>query len=240
MFYLSYMGYELKKWMRDSFTSFLLLYPLIIGLMVRYAIPAADARTTLNLAMYHHVILATLALLVPRISGAIAAFSILDDRDDHILYSIKVAPLSLEFYIGLKLFLVFCLSFLGTMFVLWFSNITPLPTDVLIEIAFLSAFGSPLNALLINVVAKNKVEGFAAIKGLNSLVVFSIAALFFFDKKEFLFAFEPGFWPAKALSVVVVNRDIFQLSYRAYYLIGLAYAIMATIAVFLAFKKKVQ
>ena len=240
MFYLSYVGYELKKWMRDSLTSFMVFYPLLLGLVGRYVIPLADQRTHVNLEAYYHVILTALILFVSRISGSVAAFSILDDRDDNILYSVKVAPLSLEFFIGLKLLMVFVLSFAGAAFILWFSDLVTLPTGVLFAVAFLASMGCPLTTLVINCVASNKVEGFAAVKALNSLVLFAIASLFFWDKKEFLFAFEPGFWPAKALSTAIIGEEVMQLSYNSYYAIGLAYALLLNIGAYMAFKKRVH
>lgn len=66
-----------------------------------------------------------------------------------------------------------------------------------------------------------------------------LTALFMHGPKEFIFAFEPGFWPAKALSLAVLNRDAFQLSYQGYFWTGLVYAIALNIAVYLAFKKRV-
>ncbi len=238
--YLTYAGYEIRKWVRDPFSRFIMAYPPVFGIIIRYVIPFAEKQTGRSFAPYYPVILISLALVISRISGAIAAFSVLDDRDDNVLYAVKVAPLTLEFFIGLKMLLVFLFSFVGAILSVWIADLMPVSAAVMLEIAFLSAFSAPLIALLINCLASNKVEGFAAIKGLNGLVVVPIVSLFFLDKKEFLFAFEPGFWPAKAFQVALVNQDIFQLSYPAYYGIGLAYALLLNVVVYLAFKRKLE
>lgn len=239
-FYLTYAGYEIRKWLRDPFSRFIITYPVVLAAIIRFAIPFAEKQAGRSFAPFYHVILASLALIIPRISGAIVAFSILDDRDDNVLFAVKVAPLTFDFFIGLKMFVVFVFSFLGAMFAVWFAGLASVSLPVLIEISFLSAFGAPLIALLINCFASNKVEGFAGIKGFNGLVVVPIVSLFFFDKKEFLFAFEPGFWPGKAFSSALINPDIFQLSYSQYYLIGLVYAVTLNVVVYQAFKRKID
>lgn len=239
-FYLSYAGYELKKWLRDSLTAFVLTYPVLLGLAGRYLVPFAEKQAGFNLAPYYHVVLVFLGLMTAKIMGAVAAFSILDDRDDNILLSVKVAPLSLAYFIGLKLFMVYIASFFGTAFVLWFSNLVELSAGVIFGISFLAAIAGPITALLINVIASNKVEGFAGLKGMGILIVFPVVSLFFFDAKEFIFAFEPGFWPAKALSTAILGREAYQLGYNAYYFIGLVYAVTVLVVVYRAFQKKVQ
>lgn len=243
-FYLTYAGYEVRKWVRDPFARFIMAYPPVFGVIIRYVIPFAEKQAGRSFAPYYPVILISVALVISRISGAIAAFSILDDRDDNVLYAVQVAPLTLEFFIGLKMLLVFLFSFAGAILTVWIADLMPVSAAVMLEIGFLSAFSAPLIALLINCLASNKVEGFAAIKGLNGLVILPIVSLFFLDKKEFIFAFEPGFWPAKAFHVALVNQDVFlgtfQLSYAAYYGIGLVYALILNVATYLAFKRKLE
>ncbi|MEW6523865.1 MAG: ABC transporter permease [Bacillota bacterium] len=238
MLHLSYAGFELRKWWRDSMSRFMLLYPLLLGAVGRFIIPFAENQSGTTFALYYHVILATLALMVGRIGGAVVAFSILDDRDDNVLFSVQVAPLSVEFFIGLKLFLVFVLTWVGTAFVLWFANLVPLPAGVILGTSFLAAFGAPLAALLINCVSKNKVEGFAAMKSLGALLIFPVAALFFVDIKEFLFALDPAFWPAKALSTAILGEGIHQLGYTTYLALGLVYVAAATVLAYRVFKRR--
>lgn len=240
MFYLSYAGYEVKKWLRDPLARFMIIYPLLLGLVGRFVVPIINDQTLFDLSVYYHVILAFLVLIVPRVLGAIAAFSILDDREDNILYSVQVAPLSLAYFIGLKLVLIFVVGFAGAAFVLWFADLVPLSSGLIAGVSLLAALGGPLTALGINCVAGNKVEGFAAVKGLNTLLFFPIIGLFFFDWKEFLFAIEPGFWAAKALSTAILPPEVFQLSFAAYYTVGLLYALAAVAGAYAFFARKVQ
>lgn len=238
MFVLNYFKFELKKWLRDSFASFVMVYPLMMGAAGRYLVPLIERQMGSDLSAAYPIILVAISMISAKIAGAVVGFSLLDDRDDNILHTVKVAPLSLEVFIGLKLLLVYFLSVVGTIFVLWFSNLGVLPWGTIVGIALVAALQAPLLALLINVVASNKVEGFAAIKGLNVLVVFPVVALFFRDAKEFLFAIEPSFWPAKALYGALTGIPQ-QLSFSAYYVFGLFYGLAATVIAYKAFANKV-
>ncbi|MDP2858351.1 MAG: ABC transporter permease [Bacillota bacterium] len=236
---VAYAGYEIRKWFRDSLSAFMLTYFVLMGLIGRYLVPLAERQLGFNLTPYYHVILVALMLFASRIIGAVAGFSILDDRDDNIMLAVKVAPMTLEAFIGLKLALIYSLSVVGGAFVLWFSQLVPLQAGTIWSVAAVAAFGAPLAALLINCLASNKIEGFAAIKGLNTLVILPIVALFMRGAKEFIFAFEPGFWPAKALSVAIAGSAAGQLSYATYLSVGLVYAIGAVIALYAVFKRRV-
>jgi len=215
-----------------------MIYPLMMGAAGRYLVPLIERQLGSDLSSAYPIILVALSMLSAKIAGAVVGFSILDDRDDNILHTVKVAPLSLEVFISLKLLLIYFLSVVGTIFVLWFSNLGVLPWGTIFGIALVAALQAPLLALLINVVASNKVEGFAAIKGLNVLVVFPVVALFFRDAKEFLFAIEPSFWPAKALYGALTGVPQ-HLSFNGYNTIGLVYALVATLVVYKLFAQKV-
>lgn len=239
MEFAAYAGYEVRKWVRDSFTVMMLGMFLVFGAIARFLVPAIEQQWSLNLAPYYHVVLAGLVLVAARIAGAVAGFSILDDRDDNIMLAVKVAPMSLEAFIGLKMAMVCLLSFAGGVFVLWFSNLMSISWGVILAVSAVGALGAPLAAMQINCLASNKIEGFAMVKGLNILVVVPIVALFMRGAKEFLFAFEPGFWPAKAFAVAVAGPAAGQLPYAAYLLIGLAYGIAANIVLYGVFKRRV-
>lgn len=237
---LRFVGYELKKWSRDSLLAFFIIYPLIFAAAARWLVPIIETRSNITLVPYYYLIVGALALFTPLIFGAVAAFSILEDRDDNILLAIKVAPLSLNFFIGIKLLIVFLLSFLSSVFIIWFSRLASVSASTLIGVSFVAAGAAPLTALLINAVASNKIEGFASVKGLGVLIILPVVALLFFDKKEFLFAFVPGFWPAKALATAMLPNQAFQLSYTAYLVLGLAYVVTLNLATYRLFKAKVS
>ncbi|MBS4026973.1 MAG: hypothetical protein KGZ96_15080 [Clostridia bacterium] len=80
---------------------------------------------------------------IPHVYGALAGFSILEDRDDHILTAIKVTPLSIHGLLAIRLVLVFLLAFVAAVYVMWFSAIGPLLLGNIMAISFLVALGAP-------------------------------------------------------------------------------------------------
>lgn len=218
---------ELKKWIRDPPLSFMLLYPLVIGLIGRYGLPIFENAAGMSFAPYTDIVLVLLALLTPQIFGALLGFSILDDRDDHILTAVQVTPLSVWGFLLFRVFLVSFLSFGGTLFIIWFTGWGGLTFGNMAAVSFLVTLGAPVTGLLINATANNKIEGFVAMKGVISiLLIFPVVSLFFLDAKELFFALTPGFWPAKVISALVRGEGILRLTLNQYYWWGLAYAVV--------------
>lgn len=238
--YLNFVKSELKKWGRDSLMQFMLVYPIILGLIGRYLLPQIAKTSGFVIEYYADLILAILILFTPHIFGAIIGFSILDDRDDRIFTSIKVTPLSIDNFLLFKIITVFILSFAACAFVIWFSDIWALTVVQITVLGFLAALGSPVSGLLINVLAENKIEGFAIMKGTGIILVFPIVALFFIDIKELFFAFAPGFWVAKALSSIIRGEGILFLSFNQYYFIGIVYLSLLNILLYRAFINKTK
>ena len=65
--------------------------------------------------------------------------------------------------------------------------------------------------------AKNKIEGFAVVKGLGLFAIIPIASLFVTDWREYFIGLIPQFWPAKAISA---NFNELNLEWWVYLLIG--------------------
>jgi len=235
----SYASYEIRKWFRDSFSVFMLGYFLMMGIIGRYLVPVVGSRFPMPIAPYYPAVLAALVIFASRIIAGVAAFSLLDDRDDNVLLAVKVAPMSLEAFIGVKMGLIYLISLGGGVFVLWFSQLVELSLGTMLTIAAVTALGSPIFALLINCVASNKIEGFAAIKGLNIFVILPVVALFIRGNAEFAFAFEPSFWPVKALAVAIGSPvTSAQLSYGTYLGVGTIYSLAVLAAVYTVFKRR--
>lgn len=238
--FTSYLVSETKKWLRDPMMKFMLIYPLIFGLLGRYLLPILFQRSGLLIYYYGDLILVILTLLIPQVFGALLGFSVLEDREDHILNSIRITPLSIHQFLSFKLLLVFLLAFLASVFVMWFSDIGDLALGSILAISFLSALSAPMIGLLINSFARNKIEGFAIMKGLGTTILFPILALYFTDGKELFFSFVPGFWPAKAISSLFRGEGMLFLGYQQYYFLGLLYVLLLNILVYRLFFQKIR
>lgn len=238
--YANFLAGETKKWTRDSMMRFMLFYPVLFGLIGRYILPLITESAGFPLEPFADVALAFLTLMTPQIFGALIGFSILDDRDDHIFTSIRVTPLSIHWFLSFRLAMGFLLAFIGSVYVMWFSAIGGLPLNNILAIAFLAALGAPMVGLLINALARNKIEGFAVMKALGTILIFPLAGLFVFNWRELFFAVAPAFWPAKAISSVVRGEELLFLTYDQYYFVGLAYVVFLNILVYKIFLRRAK
>ena len=219
---------------------FMLIYPVIFGAFGRYILPEIADLSGFFLEHFADYVLAVLAMFIPQIYGAIVGFSLLDDRDDNVLPSIQVSPLSLHQFFSFKIIMSLILSFLAAIFVLWFVDIGDLTWGNILLISFLASLGTPINGFLINAFSRNKIEGFAIMKGIGTLIVFPIIALFFTDAREFFFAFVPSFWPVKAISVLIRGAEALPLSFNGYFVLGLIYAVLLNIFCYRFFLQKLR
>ena len=219
---------------------FMAIYPILFGFLGRYFVPWLADRNGFSVNLYADLIISILTLVVPISFGALVAFSILEDRDDNILASVQVTPLSINQFLSFRFIMVFVLTYISTVFVIWFSNIGEIPIKNILSIAFLASFEAPMYGLLINSLSNNKIEGFAVMKGLGTLVIFPIIALFFVDKKELFFSLAPGFWYVKAISSIIRGEGSLYFTYNQYYFIGLVYLLFLNIISYKLFDKKVK
>ena len=154
--YKQFLLSEIKKWLRDPMMKFMLAYPIVLALIGRYVLPELFI-----VSQYADLVIVTLTLLTPTLFGALLAFSILDDRDDSILTSIKVTPLSVHQFLSFRMIMATFMCFIASLATILFINIGNLYTNQLsffqiLSISFLISLSTPSSALLINALAKNK------------------------------------------------------------------------------------
>ncbi len=230
---------EIKKWLRDPMTRFMVFYPLLFGLIGRYFLPPIAESSGFSIEANADFILTVLTLMIPIAYGAIIGFSILDDRDDHIIDSIKVTPLTVNFFMLFRLAMVFLFALAATLFVMWFSAISSLKFTEILLISFLSSLSAPLTGLAINLFAGNKIEGFAIMKLTGIIVILPVISLFIHDARELFFAIIPMFWPAKMIAAVIRGESLMFLNFWLYFWIGLAYVIAINYITYRHFTTKV-
>ncbi len=231
---------EVKKWTRDPFMVLMVVYPFIFALVGRYLIPYLSENTGLALEGISDIILVGLILFCPAIYGAVIGFSILDDRDDNILTAIQVTPLNVNQFLSVRLVMASIMTFLSVFFIIWFTDLVAITNSEAALVSLIIAVGTPIVGFLVNAFASNKVEGFAMMKGMGIVSLFPLAGLFFHDIKELIFAFAPGFWPAKMISVIARGEGFQYLTYSQYLWIGLVYTMLVTWLIFGFFRRRLR
>ncbi len=238
--YGTFFASEFKKWMRDPMMSFMVVYPLFFGILGRYIFPAVAQTSGFATDLYADFILAFLVLMTPLVFGAVMGFSVLEDRDDNVLTSIRITPLTVHQFLSFRVTMVFLFSVMACIFVIWFSDVADLGTAHVLSISFLASLSAPLAGFVITALSRNKIEGFAVMKGLGTVAVLPVIGLIFSDARELFFAIAPTFWPAKLISTVVRGESGGYLNFTQYYALGLVYVVVLTVLSYQLFIRRSQ
>lgn len=231
---------EIKNIVRDRLMLFIVLYPFIIGLVGRYLLSLDDFES-----MGIEIVSVVAVVISGFLFGAIAGFSILDDRDDHIFVSISITPLSLKLYIWVKIVFIYLMSIVSSLLVYALVGITSLTIFQIIILAMISGLQVPLHALIINAFSSNKVEGFVIMKATGFLLIFPIIGYIFVDAKQWLFSIAPAFWVVKATQSVLLEAQIdaglvdIGLNFWGFLLVGVVYCVALIVIFTLKFNKKI-
>ncbi len=233
------MRFELKNILRDRMTLMLLFYPLVMGFIGRWLLNSDTFDK-----MGSEILIIGLTLISGLLFGALAGFSILDDRDDNVFLSIQISPLNIHMYVIFKVAFVYIMSIIAGIFIILMAGGLSMLWWQMLLISALSGLQAPINAFLINAFASNKVEGFVTMKATGFLLIFPIISYFFFDWKEWLFSIAPAFWAAKAVQTILFKEVIeagfvtMNLSFTAYLLIGFVYNVILVFVMYQVFIKK--
>lgn len=227
--------YEFKRIFRDKMYIFFLLYPILIIAVLLWLVPYVSTRFG---DIASNVISLVFMLMTPFMFGAISAFTLLDDRDDHVFDSLKVTPLKVSQYLMIKLVMTYTFGLITTLLVLFINPHFSLSAGEKIMIAILSSLSAPTITLLVNAFSANKVEGFVIMKASGLLMMLPIASLFVTNWTELFLGIVPGFWPARMISMSLLPLDFLLPSY-GYFLIGLVINSLYVTLLFYLVKKRI-
>jgi fluoroquinolone transport system permease protein len=191
----------LRNIARDSMLRFLLLYPFIIGLLMRWLVPAVTQALAgqLDLVQYYPLLGGFFALLImPALTGTVVGFMLLDERDSGTLRALQVTPLSMGNYLLYRAGFQVVLCVAGSYIITLLMGVIAVPWVELLPLALLAALEAPLFAMLFASLATNKVQGVAVMKGLSLLMVLPFVAWFVPEPWQWLFGIVPTYWPLKA------------------------------------------
>jgi fluoroquinolone transport system permease protein len=197
----TFLRFELTRMLRDEMTRAMVLYPVVLGGLVRLL-----DRGELLVGPIAAITAVVLVVLAAGFDfGMIVGLSLLDDRDDDAFASIGVSPVPLALYVWTKVgfgFVMAVLAGVAAVLVAGTPAIGPLPT---LLVVLLAAAQVPINAFLINVLAADRAQGIAAVKLTGVLVLGPVVAWFLTDWRAWIFAVVPGFWPAKAVQSLLLG-----------------------------------
>lgn len=189
--------HELKNMKSDNLYLFLAIFPIILAGVAAILIPYLEENVSGN---WSFLVNAIFLLLNGFLFGAVIAFSLLDDQDDHVLMSLKITPISVRWYVFIKLLFGYVFGLIATLLIMLATGaLFDLPILTVIMIAILAPMQAPIYTLLIVSLANNKVEGFVFLKSTSLLLIAPSAGLFLSNWTELLLAPFPAYWTTKLI-----------------------------------------
>jgi fluoroquinolone transport system permease protein len=222
--YLAFGLNDLKSINRDSLLFGVIIAPWLLVLSLRLVIPPLTeflaTRYQFDLVSYYPLVICFFLFLnIPLLFGVMTGFLMLDERDNDTLTALRVTPASLQGLVKYRLAIAFLFS---TVYIL---ITTPLSGLVKIENGFqilipalLASLFAPVVTLFLAAFARNKLEGFALIKGAGVVLLGPLMSFFMVGAAQYLFGLLPTFWAVHAF-VAALNQE----SYLVYVVIGLIY-----------------
>ncbi|MDA3931145.1 MAG: ABC transporter permease, partial [Tenericutes bacterium] len=192
---------ELKNIFRDSMYLFFMIYPIILGVIGYFLIPYLESQVS-QTSLAPEIVSMIFILMTGFIFGALTAFTLLDDKDDFVLLSLKVTPISVKTYVMFKLLISFVFGFIATIVIILTTNfLSGSSFWMILLIAILGALQAPGIALIVNSFSTNKVEGFVVMKMSGLILVLPVIAFFIQSWQEVFLIFAPGFWSARLIQM---------------------------------------
>lgn len=228
--------HELKNIFRDKMYAFFMVYPIIIGIVAYFLIPYL--RTEVG-DLVANIVALMFVIMTSFMFGAITGFTLLDDQDDQVLYSLRITPIKVSDYIWIKLMMSYILGVISTFLLVFITKLFESSVMNMVGISLLASLQAPMLALFINAFASNKVEGFVFMKSTGIIVMIPMAALFLTNWTEVFLGIVPGFWVARIVSISMIPGDYF-LNEILYYILGFVVNFGFIGLLFWKYRKRVQ
>ena len=154
---------ELKAMLRDRMYAFFAIYPAIFGAIGYFLVKWFEEEYPGGLG--GPITAMVLIVVTGYVFGALIAFTLLDDKDDQVLMSLKITPISVKYYIYVKILAGMIFGFIATLILLLATDFLPDANFLtIIGVAILGSIQVPSVVLIVNSFSSNKVEGFVVMK----------------------------------------------------------------------------
>ncbi|MGH3487828.1 MAG: hypothetical protein ACRDP8_07920 [Actinopolymorphaceae bacterium] len=215
---------DLKSVRRDSIMIGVGFGPFIYALAMWFLPPLTNflqRQYVFDLTPYHVLIVSGFVIVGPiAVLGALCGLMLLDDKDQHTLAALRVAPISPLTYPLYRAFVTTLVSAISIVAALALTM--QVPADLVLKsvpIGLVCGTGAAVVGLLMPAVASNKVEGLAVMRA-TGMLLFGLPLIpWWLDSSwQLLFGLLPTYWPAKAYWLAAEGA-----TYWPYILGGISY-----------------
>lgn len=259
--YLFLLRFEMKTILRDPMNLFMMIFPLVLLLISSFLFPAIfqsfDSSMQAQLKLIMLILFVVLLAVGAFFLAAMATFLLLEHKDECTLNTIAVTPVSTAGYLRFKMTYVYIMSTIATVIILFGTKLIAgdayRVADVslfdrigiwhILSFAAVSSLFAPALALFQSAFAKNKVEGFAFIKGTGIIALVPVLMVFttFEGGLQYILGIFPNFWAIKGLMLELMPYNSpANLSYMLYLIVGTIYNLMIAAAAYRLFLRKIK
>ncbi len=192
---------DLRNIRRDTLLRFLLAYPFVMGLVMRFLIPVVEngLRDTYDIHPLYPLFVSFFGLVtMAGLSGLVIGLLFLDERDEGSLAALQVTPLPMRSYLGYRMALPMIWGVMSVFIMVPLMGIAPFEPWVLLVIGLEASLLGPIFAVAFVSFAANKVQGLAFSKGLSVMLSGPFIAWFVPEPWQYLLGIFPSYWPMKA------------------------------------------
>jgi fluoroquinolone transport system permease protein len=198
---LALLRLDARNLVRDPMLLLITCLPVLVATLMRFLVPFISGllmnHLNFNLTPYYPIITSFFFMLAPLMYGWVIGFMLLDERDENILEYISVTPLGKSGFLSYRMGLPVVLSFAMAFVLVAVIGLVPFSPLRILPAALLAAIEAPILALFLAAFAGNKVEGMALGKGIGTIFLAPLAALYISPPIQYLFGVLPPYWVAK-------------------------------------------
>lgn len=210
---------------RDKMYIFFAIYPALFGAMGYFLIKWIDDKFPDSI--WDSVTAMMLIVMTGYIFGALIAFTLLDDKDDKVLMSLKITPINVRHYIYVKMFAGMIFGFIATLVLILATNFLPDANFwIILAVSILGAIQVPSVVLIVNSFSDNKVEGFVVMKLSGLVLMFPLIGFMVTGWVQYFLGVAPGYWAGRIIELELLPTE--EGSALFVFFAGVAYNLLAT------------
>ncbi|QUI22674.1 hypothetical protein HZI73_10350 [Vallitalea pronyensis] len=199
----AHMKADYKQLRREPMMLFLMLLPILLisigKLAIIYLPHIVLDYTGINIIDYYGYIVGMVFLLVAGMLGIVTGFMMLDDKDARIYELMSITPLGREGYLYNRLSLPVVMTWIYGLLTWVVYDGIQISTGLLLLILMLLSIEVMMIGLILLYVADDKVKGLTYGKGLNIVLLFSLADLLENPFLQGIAKVVPTYWITKIL-----------------------------------------
>lgn len=197
---------ELRNMLRDKMYLFFAAYPVILGFAGYFLVDFIKEKDPTG--PWANILAMFFIVITGYVFGALTAFTLLDDKDDNVLMSLKITPISVKYYVIIKLTASFIFGFIASLAIIYGTRfLVDANFGIIVLIALIGAIQAPGVALIVNSFAENKVEGFVIMKLSGLILILPVLAFFITGWVQNLLGVAPGYWAARMIELELVPSE---------------------------------